>query len=128
MCGLGPAQIQGLPKDWRNKPCYRETGINNAISNFTFISMKPKSTALLILSSIISDSSPFPLLSLPKTSNPFRSLTPSTYFFAIFSRSANSPKSSVSSSVRGTRRGSRSKPSNLSCGEARLACARAYCR
>lgn len=57
----------------------------------------------------------------PLTSSPFRTLTPSIYRFATFSRSANSPRSSSSSSVKGTQYGSSSsvsKPWNTSCGDA----------
>jgi len=58
---------------------------------------------------------------LPLTINPFLFLTPSIYLFATFSLSANSPKSSKSSSVNGTQNGSSSNISNpwkISCGEA----------
>ena len=58
---------------------------------------------------------------LPLTINPFLFLTPSIYLFATFSLSANSPKSSKSSSVNGTQNGSSSKiskPWKISCGEA----------
>ncbi len=55
----------------------------------------------------------------PAMNNPFRFLTPSIYFRATFSLSANSPRSSRSSSVKGTQNGSSSSISNpwkMSCG------------
>lgn len=57
----------------------------------------------------------------PATNNPFLVRTTSIYLFATFSRSANSPKSSNSSSVAGTQNGSSSRASNpakISCGDA----------
>lgn len=51
--------------------------------------------------------------SFRSTNIPFRSRTPSTYAFAIFDRSAFSPRSSSSSSVVGTQNGSRSNSSYL---------------
>lgn len=53
--------------------------------------------------------------------NPFLCRTPSIYFFAMFSRSASSPRSSKSSSVKGTQNGSSSSisnPAKTSCGDA----------
>jgi hypothetical protein len=58
---------------------------------------------------------------LPCTINPFLFLTVSIYLLATFSLSANSPKSSKSSSVNGTQNGSSSRisyPWKISCGDA----------